>query len=270
MAKKNSKKDLMENAIIQLRKCTEFPRVGAVIAKDGVILSTGFRGEIKGMHAERVAIEKLSPEHLQHSTLYTTLEPCICVQHDQTVESCADLIVKSGILKTVIGVLDHPNGTIYSQGYKKLIENNIKVEFFTEKLRKTIDEETFEVGEVDKIIGPGKRRIPVIHSGTKIDIQFSENDTRRCQIHWNTLQPDHGCVYLSSTKESVRVASGATEFAHISDPLVFRFPSHFARMKKGMIAVVYPTSATFCLLVKLLDLYENAILFQWEFRNLNK
>lgn len=33
-----------------------------------------------------------------------------------------------------------------------------------------------------------------------------------------------------------------------------------------MIAVVQPTNAGFCVLVKLIDLYENDILFQWEVR----
>lgn len=263
-----TKKYMMRVAVKELSKCTDFPRVGAVIAKEGVILSTGFRGEIKGMHAERVAIEKLTPEYLQNSTLYTTLEPCVSVQLNQTVESCTDLIVKAGISEVIIGVLD-PNGTIYSQGYRKLLENGISVRFFSPELSKTVEEETFKFGELHRIIGPGKRRIPVVHSGTRLDIQFSENDSRTFQICWQTLQLNHGFVDLSSENGAVRVASGVTEFTHITDPMIFRFPSHFARMKKGMIAVVCPLGATFCLLVKLLDLYENDILFQWELRNLN-
>jgi diaminohydroxyphosphoribosylaminopyrimidine deaminase/5-amino-6-(5-phosphoribosylamino)uracil reductase len=81
------------------------------------------------------------------------------------------------------------------------------------------------------------------------------------------LQPNHGCVDLLSKNGAVRVASGATQFADITDPMIFRFPSHFARMKKGMIAIVQPTGATFCVLIKLLELYDNDILFQWELRN---
>ena len=42
---------------------------------------------------------------------------------------------------------------------------------------------------------------------------------------------------------------------------------HFARMHKGEIAVVKPLGATFCVLVKLLELYENDILISWESRN---
>lgn len=267
MQKSYSRKDLMKIAIEEHLKCTEFPRVGAVIAKDGEVLSTGFRGEKKSIHAERVAIEKLQPEQLKSSTLFTTLEPCISVHENQDVESCADLIIKSGISETVIGVLD-PNGTIYSQGYKRLLEQKINVSFFNPKLREAIEEETFEFGKVDKLIGPGKRRIPVVHSGTNLDVQFSKSDNRTIQMRWNTLQLSHGCVDLLSANGAVKIASGVSEFGQITDPSIFRFPSHVARMSKDMIAIVNPANSTFCVLVKLLELYENDILFQWEMRNI--
>jgi len=266
MEKKYTKKDFMKIAIEEHLKCTEFPRVGVVIAKDGKILSTGYRGEKIGIHAERVAIEKLNSDSLRDTTIFTTLEPCINMQQDQPTQSCADLIIESGIREAVIGVLD-PNGTIYSQGYRKLLENNISVSFFSRPLRKAVEEETFEFGEIHKIIGSGKRRIPVVHSGISIDIQFSENDTRMINIRWCTLQPIHGCVDLLSDNGAVRIASDATRFSDITDPMVFRFPSHFARMYKGMIAVVKPAGSSFCVLIKLLEIYDNDILIQWELRN---
>lgn len=256
----------MKLAVKEHLKCTLFPRVGAVISKSGIMLSTGFRGEKAGFHAERVAIEKLTNGELKNSTIYTTLEPCIKVQEDQLIESCAELIIKSGIGKVVIGVLD-PNGTIYSKGYRKLLENNISVSFFNQKLRKAVEEETFEYGNIHKIFSHGKRKIPVVHSGINIEVQFSENDSRIINIRWSTLQPFHGCVDLLSDNGAVRVASGATKFADITDPMVFRFPSHFARMTKDLIAVVKPSGATFCVLIKLLEIYDNYILFQWEVRN---
>jgi diaminohydroxyphosphoribosylaminopyrimidine deaminase/5-amino-6-(5-phosphoribosylamino)uracil reductase len=86
-------------------------------------------------------------------------------------------------------------------------------------------------------------------------------------MHWSTLQTQQGIVDLLSENGAVRVASGATNFSDITDPMVFRFPSHYARLSKGMIAIVKPSNATFSLLVKLLELYENDILFQWEMRN---
>ncbi len=261
-----SSKDLMRLAIEEHLKCTEYPRVGAIVAKNGILMSSGYRGEKPGIHAERVAIEKLNGEELKKSTIYTTLEPCVTIQPEQNIECCAELIVKSGIREAVIGVLD-PNGTIYSEGYRKLLENKISVRFFNRNLRKAVEEETFEFGDIHKLIGPGKRRIPVVHSGTNLKIQFSEKDDRTINISWSTLQIQHGIVDLLSENGAVRVAAGTTNFSEITDPMVFRFPSHYARLSKGMIAVIKPNDATFCALVKLLELFENDILFQWEVRN---
>lgn len=266
MAKIYSRSDLMKIAIEEHLKCTEFPRVGAVVAKSGQVLSTGHRGEKKNIHAERIAIEKLDIKQLQDSTIFTTLEPCVELHDEQEIKSCADLIIESGIQETVIGVLD-PNGTIYSQGYRKLLENNISVGFFNRKLRAAVEEETFEFGDVHKIYGSGKRRIPVVHSGTSLEVQFSQKDSRIINIRWATLQLGHGCVDLSSENGAVRVASGARNFGDITEPMVFRFPSHFARMKKGMIAIVKPANTTFYLYIKLIEIFKNDIIFQWEVRN---
>lgn len=256
----------MKIAIEEHLKCSEYPRVGAVVTKNGTILSTGFRGEKTGVHAERAAIEKLDNEQLKGAVLYTTLEPCVKVQQNQTIESCADLIINSGITETIIGVLD-PNGTVYSEGYRKLLENGISVSFFNRKLRVAVEEETFKFGDIHKIYGPGKRRVPVVHSGTSLNVQFSKKDERTIQFRWSTLQPSYGCVDLISNNGAVRIALGAAKFEDITDPLVFRFPSHYARLKKGMIAIVKPSGATFCVLIQLLEIYENDILFQWEVRN---
>ncbi len=268
MSNKYSKSDLMKIAIEEHLKCSEFPRVGAVISKSGQVLSTGYRGEKRGVHAERIAIEKIKVDQVRGSTVFTTLEPCVELHDEQEVQSCAELIIDSGINEVVIGVLD-PNGTIYSQGYRKLLENNISVSFFNRKLRKAVEEETFEFGDVHKVYGCGKRRVPVVHSGTSLEVQFSERDARIINIKWATLQSGHGCVDLSSDNGAVRVASGARDFGDISDPMVFRFPSHSARTKKEMIAIVKPSNATFYVLIKLIEIFENDILFRWEVRNDN-
>jgi diaminohydroxyphosphoribosylaminopyrimidine deaminase/5-amino-6-(5-phosphoribosylamino)uracil reductase len=258
--------DLMKIAIEEHLKCTEFPRVGAVIAKQGEVLSTGFRGELGKTHAERVALEKLSVQDSAGATIYTTLEPCVGIRKNQAVDSCVDLIIERGISSVVIGVLD-PNAAIYTQGYRKLLENNVSVSFFSRKLREAVEEGTFEYGAVDKVIGAGRRRTPVVGSGIEINVQFSNTDPRTIEIRWATLQFTHGCVDLISGNGAVRSASGARHFGDITDPSVFRFPSHFARMKKGDIAVVQPKGTTFCVLIKLLEIFEKDILFQWEVRN---
>ena len=256
----------MKLAIEEHLQCSDYPRVGAVIAKRGILLATGRRSEIPGVHAERVAISKLNREELDGSTMYSTLEPCIEFHADQPVESCADLIVSSGIKEVFIGVLD-PNSAIYSQGFKKLLENNVSVKFFDRGLRAAIEEETFDCGSVTMMYGGGKRRVPVIHSGIDMVVHFSKTDHRTIPIRWATLQPAHDCVDLSSLNGAVKVAAGARNFSDITDPTVFRFPSHFARMTKDMIAVVQPVNAEFCVLIKLLKIFSNDILFQWEVRN---
>ena len=194
------------------------------------------------------------------------MEPCVTLISGQATECCVDLIINSGIREAVIGVLDS-NGTIYSEGFRKLLEAKISVSFFNRSLRKAVEEETFEYGDIHKLIGPGKRRIPTINSGTNLDIQFSNSDVRTINIRWSTLQPQHGVVDLLSENGAVRIASGTINFSDVTDPMIFRFPSHYARLTKGMIAIVKPNNATFCVLIKLLELYDKDILFQWEIRN---
>jgi diaminohydroxyphosphoribosylaminopyrimidine deaminase/5-amino-6-(5-phosphoribosylamino)uracil reductase len=261
-----SRNDLMRLAIEEHLKCTQFPRVGAVVVKDRIVLSTGHRGESGKQHAERVALEKLTDEQRRGATVYTTLEPCVALHDDQTIGSCADLLIESGVAEVVIGVLD-PNATIYSQGYRKLLENNIGVSFFNRKLRAAVEEETFEFGRVDRLVGSGKRRVPVVHSGIELTVQFSESDTRTIPISWRSLQPAHGHVDLGSHNGAIRVAAGARQFGDVTDPTVFRFPSHFARMAPGAIAIVQPEGSTFYVLIQLLQLFDNDILFRWDCRN---
>lgn len=267
MANAYSDQDLMKIAVEEHLKCSEFPRVGVVIAKDGQVIATGFRGEVPKIHAERVALQKLNPSEAIGCVLYTTLEPCVELHHAQIITSCTDMIITSGITEVVIGVLD-PNATIYSQGFRKLLENNVSVRFFARKLRQAVELETFEYGDIHKVIGGGKRRVPVVGSGLEIDVQFSPSDARSIKIKWATLQPGHGCVDLSSSNGAVTIAAGARNFSDVTDPTVFRFPSHFARMIKGMVVIVCPSGSTFCVLIKLLEIFEKDILFLWEVRNL--
>ncbi|WP_350326867.1 cytidine deaminase [Pectobacterium aroidearum] len=266
MTKSYSRTDLMKLAIEEHLKCTEFPRVGVVIAKSGELLATGFRGEERNVHAERIAIRKLTADQVIGATVFTTLEPCIELDDEQKIKSCAQLLIDSGVNEVVIGVLD-PNGTIYSQGFRKLLENNINVSFFNRKLRDAVEEETFEFGDIHKIYGNGKRRIPVVHSGNEIEVIFSKSDMRLIKIKWATLQFSHGCVDLLSSNGAVRIASGARSFGDISDPMVFRFPSYYARLEKGAIAIVKPENSTFFVLIQLVDIFEKDIIFRWEVRN---
>lgn len=125
--------ELISLAMDELFKCPTHPKIGAVISKSGVVLSTGFRGEVNGKHAERVAIEKLSPEQLRGSMIHTTLEPCAEVYPGQPEKSCCELIAESGISTVCIGTLD-PNGRIYAKGMNFFERRERLSSFFRQRL----------------------------------------------------------------------------------------------------------------------------------------
>ncbi|WP_197023141.1 MULTISPECIES: bifunctional diaminohydroxyphosphoribosylaminopyrimidine deaminase/5-amino-6-(5-phosphoribosylamino)uracil reductase RibD [unclassified Thermosipho (in: thermotogales)] len=103
-------------------KVSPNPLVGAVIVKNGRIISTGYHEKYGGFHAERNAILN-AKEDLRNSELYVNLEPC---SHHGKTPPCTDLIISSGISKVYISTLD-PNPLINGRGVKKLKENGIEV-----------------------------------------------------------------------------------------------------------------------------------------------
>jgi len=99
------------------------PLVGAVIVKNGKIISEGFHKEYGKDHAEADVI-KNSEEDLSGATLYCNLEPC-CHTNKQT-PPCVPLIIRSGITKVVISNVD-PNPSVLGKGIVQLKEAGINV-----------------------------------------------------------------------------------------------------------------------------------------------
>lgn len=118
------------------------PKVGAVLVKDINILATAFRGELGlGDHAEYTLIhKKLNDSDLTGTILFTTLEPCTS---RKSKTPCTDWIIKSGIKKVYIGMLD-PNPIILGQGFNELKENGLEVEHFPPDLTKEIEIDNHE------------------------------------------------------------------------------------------------------------------------------
>jgi len=79
------------------------PVVGAVIVKNGHILSKGYHHAAGLPHAEIVALEKLKPAQANSATLYVTLEPCS--SHGKT-PPCTMAIITAGISRVVYGATD--------------------------------------------------------------------------------------------------------------------------------------------------------------------
>ncbi len=101
------------------------PAVGAVLVKNGEVLSTGSTMPVGFEHAEVVAIEKAWEKYghniTRGATLYVTLEPCT---HHGRTPPCVDKITESGIARIYIDQVD-PSKKVDGRGIKILRENNI-------------------------------------------------------------------------------------------------------------------------------------------------
>lgn len=114
---------------IQLAQCGEAgaapnPMVGAVVVCDGRIIGEGYHRKCGGPHAEVNAINNVKEKHLlSRSTIYVSLEPCA---HFGKTPPCADLIIRSGIPRVVIGCAD-PFAKVNGLGIKKLRDAGCEV-----------------------------------------------------------------------------------------------------------------------------------------------
>ena len=116
---------------IQLALCGEAaaapnPMVGAVVVHEGRIIGESFHRRCGGPHAEVNAIGSVRPEDvplLCRSTIYVTLEPCA---HWGKTPPCADLIIRQGIPRVVVGCRD-PFAKVDGLGIAKLREAGCEV-----------------------------------------------------------------------------------------------------------------------------------------------
>ena len=100
------------------------PLVGCVIVLDNIIIGEGYHKQFGLEHAEVNAINSVkNVKLLTRSTLYVNLEPC---NHQGKTPPCADLIIKSGIKKVVIGALDS-NEVVNGTGAEKLRKAGVEV-----------------------------------------------------------------------------------------------------------------------------------------------
>ncbi|MCU1341286.1 MAG: ribD 1 [Candidatus Acidoferrum typicum] len=114
------------------------PLVGAVVVKNGKVLSSAHRGEVPGNHAEFTALDKkLAEEAVCGATIYTTLEPCTTRNHPKI--PCVKRIIDRKVARVVVGMLD-PDPRITGRGMLALRNANIAIDLFPPDLMTEIEE----------------------------------------------------------------------------------------------------------------------------------
>lgn len=104
------------------------PMVGAVLVCGDVIVGEGWHQQYGGPHAEPNCLRNAEENYpkgidYQSCTLYINLEPC---SHYGKTPPCAELIIKKGIGRVVVGCLD-PNPKVAGRGIKMMQDAGIEV-----------------------------------------------------------------------------------------------------------------------------------------------
>ena len=100
------------------------PMVGAVVVHNGKIIGEGYHRKCGEGHAEVNAIASVRDASLlRESTLYVSLEPC---SHYGKTPPCAELIIRKGIPRVVVGCLD-PFPSVSGRGVRMLRDAGIEV-----------------------------------------------------------------------------------------------------------------------------------------------
>lgn len=100
------------------------PMVGAVVVNRGRIVGQGSHRKAGGPHAEVIALSQAG-SRAKGGTLYVTLEPCSHLK--KRTPPCVPLVVKSGVSRVVIGMVD-PNPKVKGRGIARLRRARIDVE----------------------------------------------------------------------------------------------------------------------------------------------
>lgn len=105
-------------------KTSPNPMVGCVVLdKNGKEIASGYHKGYGKPHAEPDALNKIKNDEARGGTLIVNLEPC---SHWGKTPPCADLIIKKGLKRVVIGMRD-PNPLVAGNGIKKCQEAGIEI-----------------------------------------------------------------------------------------------------------------------------------------------
>lgn len=99
------------------------PRVGCVLAQEGVVVGRGFHARAGGAHAEIEAL-RAAGEAARGATAYVTLEPCC---HHGRTPPCTDALIAANVARVVYAHAD-PNPLVAGGGHARLSAAGIVVE----------------------------------------------------------------------------------------------------------------------------------------------
>ncbi len=115
----------LDLAATQRGKTSPDPMVGAVLVRDGKIISEGYHSKVRTPHAEAWAIKKAGPK-ADGATIYVSLEPC-CFFKEKNNPPCTQAIIASGIKKVFLSMID-PNPMVSGRGLAELRSAGIDVD----------------------------------------------------------------------------------------------------------------------------------------------
>lgn len=213
----------MKRALALARRGSGFtkpnPMVGALLVKDGEVISEGWHHQAGQRHAERECLDGVDASG---ATLYVTLEPC---NHHGKTPPCTEAIIDSGVSSVVIGARD-PNPHVKGRGAERLREAGIVVRegvlaseaeelnatwvhwiqtgrpMVALKLAATLD---------GYIAGPGNKRL-------NISSRVSFAQVQRLRRHFDAIMVGSGTVLADNPYLTNRSGRGAQPLRVIIDP----------------------------------------------------
>jgi pyrimidine deaminase RibD-like protein len=196
------------------------PKVGAVVVKDGRILSKAHRGEKEKSHAEYIALEEKLPDDLvAGSTVYTTLEPCTTRSHPKI--PCAQRLIDRRVRCVVIGMFD-PNPVIRSKGWQRLRDAGIETRVFDDDLMRICEEMNREFIRAYRKDSTGattgsaqaksanSARVPFSHMADDLS-------PKEIELLWNAAKDSSGKILHTRTFDGESIRTNGMEFLENAD-----------------------------------------------------
>lgn len=226
-------------SIEEARKSPNNVRVGVVIARDDTVLARGFKGEVKGLHAEEVALQKARDAGIDvtGAELFTTLEPCANSRTRRV--PCAERIAAAGIAVVHIGEYD-PNPQVNRLGWKYLRDQGVRLRDFPADLRTEAHRASENYTRLFTM-GTGMSagaKFDFTTNGGRFTIRVDDDPTAASwETRWNNCGAS--AIYMDGGRPGVvALARYANEFDEIDDPDALDYGHHSPKVDVGSIGVM--------------------------------